>query len=274
MCGISAVLWGILPQVTVFQVGMLSVCRLAILQKFQRRLTPLYGWLLPVMCTCTLITVYVVLISSGAVHVEYSPDKFSCFMSVSPVGNFSELIVEESYLVKGLCLVFVPLSFVPAMAILPIICSLLLTLRTLQQTKCAAAIMVVSKQKHKKAAITAILVTFTYVVFNLPYALGIMAAMWSFMKNLGAIRKEEITFEEYWARYATTGSVILDTYVLAMLSTMLIQWNSAMNPIIYLTRMEGVKLDLVKAAKRVRCRIQIQPNHISHQDGGGEVGSC
>ena len=91
-CNIWAVFWNILPQMSIFLVGMLSISRYLVLKYPTRLLNLSLAWIVPTACLFTLIVVNVGMLVSKKMFAIYFQEYLTCSYSIFPLSNVTRLV--------------------------------------------------------------------------------------------------------------------------------------------------------------------------------------
>ena len=231
LCSVWSVLWSTVPEFTVFLVGMLSISRLVVLVSPHTDLCVPVSYILPVGLLVLMTSSYFALIFDGVLYSMYEASWMSCQMSQFSLADLDKPVTRQQ-LDKTLYLLLIPLNFITAFSIFPVIISFVLSVIFIQRTKTLPSRL--QSRKRIKAAITVQVITFVYIILNIPFTGGMIKALskvisFQHQGNMTAAQYRQLNMfpedEPFVKNYLIPTTLILVTV------------NCIINPIIYYTRM-------------------------------------
>ena len=240
LCSAWAILWGCtIPQMTIFLVGMLSVCRLLVLWTPTRKLKARLAYILPASLFIVIVITYSTVMNNEIVFPKYIPSWIACHISnVSPLSG-KEYVTQRDKNIN-IYLILLPLNVIPAFSIFPISISFILTLICLKRSRIPSRSMRGHTIKQREAAKTILAVTTTYILLNFPYAVGMLMALRSSLTCGGILEQgKEVTHEEYYKTCQLPEELyLLTNYFVPINSVLFVGLNSLLNPVIYFWRVK------------------------------------
>ena len=240
LCSAWAILWGCtIPQMTIFLVGMLSVCRLLVLWTPTRKLKVPMAYILPASLFIVIVITYSTFMNNEIVFPKYIPNWIACHISnMSPL-SWKEYVTQRDTNIN-IYLILLPLNVLPAFSIFPISISFILTLICLNRSRIPNRSVRGHTMKQREAAKTVLAVTTAYILFNFPYAVGMLMALRSSLTcggNLG--QGNEVTHEDYYKSCQIPDELyLLTNYFVPINSVLFVGLNSLLNPVIYFWRVK------------------------------------
>ena len=233
VCSIWSSIWSTLPQLSIYLVGVLSVSRLVVLVKPTRQLRPILALLLPAVCGFALLTTIVALLASRVMYGVYIREWLGCtFTALRPGEDLNRPLTQED-LDKTLLFTIV-FNIIPGASIIPISISFFLSLYYLKKSSRESVNISTSYKKQLEAAKTVILVTFLYILFNIPYA---GAMLYRLLVSEWA-QSHDQTVKEYvnGRTLNPTDSEFVNYYFMPVACVVSVSMNSMVNPAVYYWR--------------------------------------
>ena len=257
------VMW-VLPQMSIFLVGLLSVSRLLVLKYPTKQFNPRLACLLPALCMVVILSVSGSLKVSGIMFPTYFPEWLSCAPSCFPATSNTSESVTSADLWKGI-VIAIPYNVIPGLSILPISVSFILSLVSLKRSTVVSASINSSSKRQREAAVTVIIVTALYILFNIPYAAFLTFILSGLSQplspdnpiSIGDFVKDRIT--------QSTGSMFVDKYLAVIVYIVNPSVNSLVNPLIYFWRIKSFHSSVMSlhVCRTVR---KVQPHQTHHTD--------
>ena len=248
VCKVWAVLWKVLPEMSVFLVASVSVSRLLLLRTPTKGFLPFLAWLSPLIYFLSTTLLKIFLLSTGTSTVTYHKSLLSCESTVSFSEERGESLKVEEWrwerLVRALA------SLQSGMTVLPISLSCFFSVIYLVRAgRKAEKVQRGGKggdSKQRAAALTVILVTVTYITFNIPTLVyHVNLCRWTASIEPGVMTMEDMKMShqkhfgtEFERNYMSVVFVILFTAC-----------NSVANPLVYFVRIKGFRKFVVGGFK-------------------------
>ena len=233
-CFFWTILWTLLPQLSVFMVGVLSLSRLVLLMRKSVRINPRIAILLPVLCVTWTISSSLLLVFGVDATQRYYTNWLGCsYTTFAPDDMLRELVPQD--LTKGLVMRVV-LNVIPGASPLPITVSFLLTMCYLRESIKCAERSAGSSKRQIEATKTVILVTFAYIILNIPYVSSLV-----FFLSIWTTPEPGITVAEYEKGHALPDTLFMGTYLIALTTIACLCINSFINPLLYFWRMKSFR---------------------------------
>ena len=254
LCHVWVFVMWVLPQMSIFLVGMLSVSRLIVLRYPTKQFDPKMACILPAVCMVVILSLSLSLNVSGVMFPNYFPEWFSCTPSCFPaLRNDSDKVTPEQ-VQKGI-IIAIPYNVIPGLSILPISVSFILSLLCLHRSSLLSDTVNSSTKRQREAAVTVIIVTSLYITFNIPYAAFLTFIL---SKLSEPLPPGNITVRDYIETRITrsTGVALVDNYLAAIVYIVNPSLNSLINPAIYFWRIKSfhssvMSLHVCKRARKV-----------------------
>ncbi|KAL5269008.1 hypothetical protein ACHWQZ_G002738 [Mnemiopsis leidyi] len=237
-CEVWTVIWWILPQTSVLLVGLLSASRLVVLVRPGARLALWLPWLLPSVFVVLIVAVYVGGFLSGALFPQYVTDWMYCAVLPVPMGEPNREVSLLEW--KSGIFLFTVASLAPAISLLLISTSFAISLVVLKrQTKTALSVGG-SIRKQQKASKTVFIITFIYILFNIPSTIALLGIL---IKIASTLTYRKIEIKEYILEYIKSSSPekTFSAYVIVLVSLLPVSLNSLANPVVYFYRIEAFR---------------------------------
>ena len=233
-CEVWTVIWWILPQTSVLLVGLLSVSRLVVLWRPGARLP---GWLpyaLPGGFVVSIVVVYVGGVLVGAMFPQYVSEWMYCAVLPVPLEGKARLVSELEW--NSGVFLFTVASLAPALSLVLISASFVTSLIVLRKQTANALNLGGSIKKHKEATKTVFIITFLYIIFNIPSTVVLLGIIG---KIAATLNFRHIYIEEYIRQFIRSSGkdTTLSNYIFVLVSTLPISLNSLINPAVYFGRM-------------------------------------
>ncbi|KAL5266302.1 hypothetical protein ACHWQZ_G003651 [Mnemiopsis leidyi] len=224
-CTVWGLLWEILPSFSVYLVGVLSISRLVLLVCKNTKLVP--SIVCVFMATYFFLTLSIklsLLLTHDA--MDYEPMMRYCFLVSHNDENFTKNeITTLALMITQLALPIIPVSI-----------SFLITMAILMQD--GRKKKTSRKQNHqRRAAITVVLVTLLYIIFNIPVLINFLFYLNKLITNTEQGQKGHFT-----DIYSTP---FLFYYAWPLVYVVSVAINSAVNPCIYFWRMKKYRTFIV-----------------------------
>ena len=254
------VMW-VLPQMSIFLVGLLSLSRLFVLRYPTKKLNPKLAWVLPLICLIVILSLSCSLRVSDVMYPNYFPEWFSCTPSCFPaVRNDTDLVTTQQ--VKNGIIIAIPYNVIPALSILPITVSFILSLLSLHKSTTLAASVNSSSRRQREAAVTVIIVTSLYIMFNIPYA----AFLFFILSKLSVPLPDQGIAVADFIKSRITQSAdnsFVDNYLAAIVYIVSPSLNSMINPAIYFWRIQSFHSSVMSfhVCKRAKKVTPLQSSH-------------
>ena len=255
-CEVWTVIWWILPQTSVLLVGLLSVSRLVVLVRPGATLALWLPWLLPSGFAAVIVAVYVGGVLSGALFPQYVTDWMYCAVLPVPMEEPNREVSRLEWN-SGIFL-FTVASLAPAISLILISTSFAISLVVLKrQTKTALSVGG-SIRKQQKASKTVFIITFIYILFNIPSTLALLGIL---AKIASTLKFRPMVIEEYILEYIKSSSPekAFSSYVIVLVSLLPVSLNSLANPIVYFYRIDAFrqyfKCQLRKSYRNLRMSV-------------------
>ena len=251
------VIWWILPQTSVLLVGLLSVSRLVVVVRPGARLALWLPWLLPSGFVALIVAVYVGGVLSGALFPQYVADWMYCAVLPVPMEEPNREVSRLEWN-SGIFL-FTVASLAPAISLILISTSFAISLVVLKrQTKTALSVGG-SIRKQQKASKTVFIITFIYILFNIPSTLALLGIL---AKIASTLKFRPIEIEEYILEYIKSSSPekAFSSYVIVLVSLLPVSLNSLANPIVYFYRIDAFRQYFKCQVRKSYRNLQISVN--------------
>ena len=248
MCKVWAVLWKVLPEMSVFLVASVSVSRLLLLRTPTKTFRPLLAWLSPLIYFLSTTLFKIFLLLTGTSVVTYHKSLLNCESTVF----FSEeqgepLKVEEwqwERLVRALA------SLQSGMTVLPIslscFFSVIYLVRAGRQAEKVQGEGKGGDSKQRAAALTVILVTVTYITFNIPTLVyHVNLSRWTASIVPGVMTREDMKR----SHRKHFGTEFERNYMSVLFVILFTACNSVANPFVYFVRIKGFRKFVVGGFK-------------------------
>ena len=238
VCNVWSILWTVLPEMSVFMVAFISVSRLLLLMNPHRVFKPVFGWLVPFICCIVTVTSKLILRLQGVTEAHYNIKLIACIERIIlnlAANNLDYKPTQEEWTwditIKILA------SIQGGMIVIPITLSCIINVIYLYKPK-RGVVKQRGSTRLEASTITIILITTVYVIFNIP-VLGyhIIVARWTSSVDSGNMTLAQITatksdyFDSEFLRY----------YAFPLFLVCFTSLNSAVNPLVYYTRMKPFK---------------------------------
>ncbi|KAL5258576.1 hypothetical protein ACHWQZ_G009148 [Mnemiopsis leidyi] len=261
LCTVWVFVMWVLPQMSIFLVGLLSLSRLFVLRYPTKKLNPELAWVLPLTCLIVILSLSGSLRLSDVMYPNYFPEWFSCAPSCFPAdSNFQDQVSQKQ--VNNGMIIAIPYNVIPALSIIPISVSFILSLLSLYKSNTVAVTLNSSSRRQREAAVTVIIVTSLYILFNIPYAAFLTFILTKLSEPLP---DQGITLENYIKTRITqsTNNSSVDNYLAAVVYIVNPSLNSMINPAVYFWRIQSfhssvMSLHVCKRTKKVTPQ---QSNH-------------
>ena len=232
-CQLWGTLWAILPNMSIFMVCVLSVSRYIVLSHSTVRLNKKLSWLIPLMCLAVILLMLLITYSGKIVTMTYRPQYFLC----GPKG-FEKPGETDSHKVLLLALInSILFTSIAGLTFIPITVSFCLTIHKLRRIRVLSSGIGASTNRQYHASCTVMIVTFIYMIFNLPFSL----AATGFLVKICNLY---FSYGEDWQRgydlFKEEGSPAMNTAAV-LFFLVFIAANSAVNPFIYFSRMNNFR---------------------------------
>ena len=234
LCSAWSVLWATVPQLTVFLVGMLSVSRLIVIMFPYTPLCVPVSYILPGTVLFFWTSFYFALIAGDVLYPKYEADWLSCQISQFSPAEMDQPVTEVQF-DKALYLLMIPMNFIPAFSIFPIIISFLLSVVMLHYKMGKSPSLLI--RKKKEAAKTVMAITLVYIIFNIPFSGGMMKGLSTVLGSHDQLRQHNMTAQKFLKENMLPEDKPFVRNYLIPLSMTLICLNSLVNPVIYYSRM-------------------------------------
>ena len=268
MCTVWFAYWWIVSHLSYVLVALLSVTRLKLLRRHSLRLKPWLAFLIPGLLATSYIIICCVAVPTNIMYTVYIPDLLQCtFTSWAPSSWNTTHSFNTSDGAVFIVLMLLFNSLTTSVFILVTV-SFILSLHRLKKSTEITSLIGGSATRQREAAKTVIVVTLVYIVFNVP---GMMVAM--------ALAFNILFLEPERFQNVSTSSVnwfgdnpLANQYLMPVTGCMCVCLNSAVNPLVYFTRINGfrsyVKRLLVEVGAIVPRRIQAYQNsQLTRQNG-------
>ena len=230
VCNVWSILWAVLPEMSVFMVAIISVSRLLLLMNPHRVFKPVLGWLVPSFYCIVTVTIKLILRLQGVTEASYRKKSISCSEIVKLAGQNSDYIPTEEEWAWDIAIKILA-SIQSGMTAIPITLSCTITVIYLYKPRGG---VVKGSTKFETATITVIIITIVYIMFNIPVlGVHILVARWTSSVDSGNMTLTQIqaTSSEYF------NTEFLKCYALVLFLVCFTSLNSAVNPLVYYTRM-------------------------------------
>ena len=238
VCSVWSILWTVLPEMSVFMVAFISVSRLLLLMNPHRVFKPVFGWLVPFICCIVTVTSKLILRLQGVTEAHYNSKLNSCIERIRfhlAANNHDYKPTQEEW-AWGIAIKILA-SIQGGMIVIPITLSCIISVIYLYKPK-RGVVKQRGSTRIDASTITIILITTVYVIFNIP-VLGyhILVARWISSVDSGNMTLAQInaTQSEYF------DTEFLQYYAVPLFLVCFTSLNSAVNPLVYYTRMTPFK---------------------------------
>lgn len=237
-CSVWGTIWSVLPQLSIYMVGVLSVSRLIVLVKPTRQLYPSIALILPALCVFALLTISITFQVSGTMYGVYIKEWLGCtFTALLPGGDVHRPLTQQD-LDRGLLFTII-FNIIPAVSIIPISISFSLSLYYLKKSSRRSVNISTSYRRQLEAAKTVVLVTLLYIIFNIPYS---GALIYRLLVSKWTLSGEQ-TVEEYLTGRTLhpSQSEFFNDYFMPLVCVVIVCVNSMVNPIVYFWRITNFR---------------------------------
>ena len=223
-CYSWGLLWEVLPAISVFLVATLSISRLVLLLSHTMQLrAAVFGVFIGGYVLLTVGVKLGLLISRNKI-VYWMIARHCIMVYDDPESQAAELDFDANQL-KTTVVMMVQL----ALPIFPVAVSLGITMATLYHMKRTVKRVKSSSEPQRQAAITVVLVTFVYIIFNLPVVVH-------FALILDCVAASEVC--HYESIYSSASSYY---YMWPFMYVVCVALNSTVNPLVYFLRMKDFR---------------------------------
>lgn len=237
VCGVWFVYWWIVSNLSIILIALLSVTRLCLLRSPNKSIPPWIAYLVPSVLVFLYLLVIAVAVPSGVLFTVYVPDLLQCTFTSWPPTNFTtthSFNTSDGAVFLILMLLFNSLT---TNVFLMVSVSFVLSLIHLKRSRDLACKLGCSASRPREAAKTVILVTLTYIVFNVPGMLvAIFLALNILVLSPATFRDVTSLEVEYFGHHP-----IANQYLLPVTGCVCVCLNSAFNPIIYFFRIKSFR---------------------------------
>lgn len=228
-------MWMILPNMSICMVGVLSLSRLCVLCKSTIHIKKYLAWAIPGTCLVGLVVLLMGLQFGRITKMTYRVNYMIC----SPRGDGDG---EAAVFYRGI-ITLILFTVIPVSVFVPIVITFILSLTYLRRAGRLAIAVNVNNKKHYHASKTVAVITFVYILFNLPFNLLSAGFMFKLIKLWRDAPKEDgKDWVEFEAKLRETEMTnIAMNYIVVMLFVLAVAANSMINPFVYFTRMKNFK---------------------------------
>ena len=232
VCSVWSILWTVLPEMSVFMVAFMSVSRLLLLLKPHRVFRPVLGWLVPSVYCIVTLTIKLIFRLQDVTEASYNIKIILCIERGKLAKNNSNYIPTEEEWAWDIAIKILA-SIQSGMTAIPITLSCIITLIYLYKPK-GGVVKQKGSTRLEAATITVITITIVYIMFNIPVlVVHILVARWTSSVDSGNMTLAQIraTSREYF------NTDFLEYYAVPLFLVCFTSLNSAVNPLVYYTRM-------------------------------------
>ena len=239
-CNTWGVIWNILTRISIFLIGLLSVCRAISmvypLPKFRRRyvVTSISLYLTILFIQSTIPFWY-------GMQYSYSSYLTSCTWYIDDIFEYNSI----QY--KLLAFILIVLEFI--LPTVPIIGSCIVSVYTLIRSKDAVGQHELGKNK-RDATITIILLTIVYIVFNIPMCI---------VHGLESVA----LFTSYSVNWSSAGPAFKHIYI--FLNTHSVALNSLVNTLLYFCRIRTLREHSLNIIRKILRHQILRRKILRHQ---------
>ena len=235
-CDLWGALWTCAPIISIFLIAMLSVSRLLTIMfpTFQLKLR--FSLSIPAGYIITLLVLFLILFYCRTLYVIYRPEWLSCYPAVFPAQTDPDTLVAPQDMERGLVVTFI-FSCIPGLSIVPISITSVLSIIYLRRSAATAADLNSSAQHQNSATFTVVMVTTLYIVCNVPYSLMVFGSV---IFNMFTSPDHHVTVHTYNVADVYNNHFLLN-YGYFGIFYLSISLNSALNPLLYMWRMEDFR---------------------------------
>ena len=247
-CTIWFAYWWIVSNLSFVLVAVLSVTRLKLLGRPSTRIQPWIPYLVAGVLVGLYILVCVVAVPTHIMYTVYIPDLLQCtFTAWHPQEWTTTHSLNTSDGAVFIVLMVLFNSLTTNVFILVTV-SFILSLRHLKRSRDVSSLIGGSVKRQREAAKTVIVVTLVYIMFNVPGMLVAMALSLNILfLNPGSFQNLTSLSVQYFG-----DNPLANQYLMPVTGCMCVCLNSAVNPIVYYTRIHGFREYVRRLLREVR----------------------
>ena len=237
-CTVWFVYWWIVSNLSFVLVAALSVTRLRLLGCPSKRIKPWIAYLVPGVLVTLYILVCAVAFPTHIMYTVYYPDLLQCTFTGR---HTQELTTPYSLNTGGDGVVFLVLillfNSLTTNVFILVTVSFVMSLHRLKKSHDITSLIGGSAKRQREAAKTVVVVTLVYIVFNVP---GMLVAM---VLTLNILFLNPESFQEITSLSVQYfgDNPLANHYLLPVTGCMCVCLNSAVNPLVYYTRIHGFR---------------------------------
>ena len=263
LCAGSFIGWWVLSQNSVISVALLSMTRLLLLKNPSRLFFPNVAFILPVVTFLAFLLLWIAAVASDTIYIFYNPNFIDCtFNSFSMQNESASVSISDQV---GAIVAMTLYNSVASTVFNVVTISFVMSLLQLKRSSQAATRVGGKTNKQREAAKTVVIVTFLYILCNVPFMMVMMYVLVDVIKNPA---EEDTTVGDIRTRYFEhifgATNVAMNQYVCLLANKVFVSLNSAMNPVVYYFRIDGFR----RFVSRVWSRGEVNPGFVSTETSG------
>ena len=248
-CVITFVGWFLLSQNSVILLALLSLTRLLLLRNPNRVFIPNIAFIIPLAAFLIFLIIWSVPIATGDLYIFYNPNYIECSFNSFSMQNDSRPVSIGDQV--GAIVVVTMYNSIASSVFNIVSISFVMSLVKLRKTSQVATRLGGKADKQREAAKTVAIVTFVYILCNVPFMLVMMYVLIDVIKNPA---EENTTVADIRARYFTQifgqNNTLMNQYVCILANKIAVSLNSLMNPFVYYFRIDGFRKFVSRAWNR------------------------
>ena len=238
--------WSLLSQNSIILVALLSLTRLLLLKTPSRVFIPNIAFIVPILTFFIFLVLWSVPIFSRDFHIFYNPPSLDCtFASFSMQNDSRPVSIKDQV---GAIVGVTSFNSVGSCVFNIVSISFVMSLLKLKKTSQVTTRVGGKADKQREAAKTVVIVTFIYIICNVPIIILGMYILIDMIKNPA---EENTTVADIRARYFTQifgeNNVLMNQYVWVVVYKISVSLNSLINPFVYYFRIDGIRMFVSRA---------------------------
>lgn len=233
------IFWWVVSQNSIILITTLSGSRLYVLRRVQCKLKLYLPYLIPVVSSLYCFGVIGLLAGLKMLDVQYLPQYLTCaLLMFDPSLPDSQIIPTQTFWIfMG---IMIGVNIMTSTSFFIICSTFITTIVHLKNTVTRSSNICGSTKRHFEAAKTVVIVTIVYLVFIIP-AMAIFAKMTikMFMMDLEKLTVKALV--EVILTKPIGDNYYLNNYLPPITNIMFVIMNSMVNPIVYFTRISGMR---------------------------------
>ena len=263
ICVSSFIGWWVLSQNSVVLLALLSGSRLMLLKNTNRVFKPNLAFIIPVVMVVVFLLLWIVAVATNTIHIFYNPNFIDCTFNSYSMQNDSAPVSISNQI--GAIVAMSLYNSVASTVFNVVTISFVLSLVNLRRSSKAATRIGGKAKKQREAAVTVVIVTFLYILCNVPFMMVMMYVLVDVIKNPA---KEHTTVADIRVRYFThifgDSNMWMNFYVCLIANKIFVSLNSVMNPVVYYFRIDGFR----KFMSKIWNRGEVNPGHSITETSG------